>query len=659
MKINSVRFASFRQHRNAEFDFSDEHGGLVIIKGNNGAGKTTFLNGVTWCLYELVDGNTNFSRESLVSQSDVLATKLGDEIMTEVSLAITLGTGSNANISRRIYFVRVEDGVRVIRNELTVLAQDEKASGYVNQSEPQEWIDSKLPTRFSPYFLFDGERLDRFFKESDARFIKESVLQIAQVDILALTIKHLETLSEDLTRDAAKHIGTEGEKLASDFERVCNRITEMEEKRAVAVANVNNATDSVNDAQGRLGEISAIAQLVENRKLVVAAFQDANNRIQSCEDELSVWALQSGPSVLLNETLEKLRSEIENARRDQVLPPPFDPDALSGLLEHGECICGRELNSDSDARSHIEHIVAKYGVISEVGDALSRLEGPMLSSFSTISRSAQASEKILQRLRNSMEEAKSVGAKLEQLNQRLAGHDDTQVALLHDQLKKAEAAKDAAIDSRARFSAEIDLLKVQQTDIERKIASQKTQSVKAAEALRKSNFAKKTLELSRKVYQELSNGVRSDVALNLDEQFKKMIWKKDFVSEVGIDENFRVSVVNNRGFEILSELSAGERICLAFAYSLTLATVAGVRFPLVVDSPMGKLGPEVQDNLSDVLSSETGVKNGEEDQQLILLMTGTEYTKSVQKIFAKRNPMVYSIDFDVKVSETKIIRELN
>ena len=147
--------------------------------------------------------------------------------------------------------------------------------------------------------------------------------------------------------------------------------------------------------------------------------------------------------------------------------------------------------------------------------------------------------------------------------------------------------------------------------------------------------------------------------MNLDEQFKKMIWKKDFVSEVGIDENFRVSVVNNRGFEILSELSAGERICLAFAYSLTLATVAGVRFPLVVDSPMGKLGPEVQDNLSDVLSSETGVKNGGEDQQLILLMTGTEYTKSVQKIFAKRNPMVYSIDFDVKVSETKIIRELN
>ena len=92
---------------------------------------------------------------------------------------------------------------------------------------------------------------------------------------------------------------------------------------------------------------------------------------------------------------------------------------------------------------------------------------------------------------------------------------------------------------------------------------------------------------------------------------------------------------------------------------MTLATVAGVRFPLVVDSPMGKLGPEVQDNLSQVLSTETSVRTGDEDQQLILLMTGTEYTKSVQRIFAIRDPMVYSIEFDVAVSETKIARELN
>jgi DNA sulfur modification protein DndD len=166
------------------------------------------------------------------------------------------------------------------------------------------------------------------------------------------------------------------------------------------------------------------------------------------------------------------------------------------------------------------------------------------------------------------------------------------------------------------------------------------------------------MNLSRKVYEELSGIVRKEVATNLDQQFKKMIWKQDFIDEVGIDDSFRISVVNNRGFEILSELSQGEKICLAFAYSLTLANVAGIRFPLVVDSPMGKLNPEVQDNLSEVITSATNIKTNNEDQQLILLMTDTEYTPSVKKIFAKRNAMVYSIDFDVAVSETTITREL-
>ena len=180
--------------------------------------------------------------------------------------------------------------------------------------------------------------------------------------------------------------------------------------------------------------------------------------------------------------------------------------------------------------------------------------------------------------------------------------------------------------------------------------------MKAQEAIRKSNFARRTMDLSRKVYEELSGLVRNEVAKNLDQQFKSMIWKENFIDEVGIDENFHINVVNNRGFEILNGLSQGEKICLAFAYSLTLANVAGIRFPLVVDSPMGKLGPDVQDNLSEVIASATKMKTNNEDQQLILLMTDTEYTSSVQKIFAKRNALVYTIDFDVAVSETKITR---
>lgn len=659
MKINTVKFKSFRQHRDVEFDFSGDHGNLAVIKGNNGAGKTTFLNGVTWCLYGIVDGSQKFAAESLLSQSDIRATKPGDEILTEVTIALTLADGANATVARRIFFARNDVGVNVVQLELDVLSRDEVSAGYVKQADPSEWIESKLPTRFSPYFLFDGERLDRFFRESDARFIKDSVLQIAQVDVLGQTIRHLTTISEELTRDAAKNIGTEGATLAADYERACNRIAEMEKNYEDADTQVHESTELVEQAQGKLGDIAVVAELMEQRKQVLGFHDDASARYQSVEDELGAWALQAGPSALLQEMLDNLRAEIESARREQVLPPPFDPAALIALVEGGECICGRELTASSEATTCIKHIISKYDAISEVGDALSRLEGPMLSALSAVSKGKTTSTAILERLKNAKDDMTSLHLKWEQLNQRLAGHDDAQVTLLHDQLRKAEKAKETAIDSRARFSSELSHLKQDQSILEKRISSQKTQSVKAAEALRKSTFSQLTLKLANVVYDQLSDSVRNDVASSLDRQFKKMIWKEDFIDEVGIDENFRVSVVNNTGFEILGELSAGERICLAFAYSLTLGSVAGIRFPLVVDSPMGKLGPEVQNNLAAILAAETSPKEGQTDQQLILLMTDTEYTNSVARILAARDPLVYAIDFNVAVSETRLVRELN
>jgi DNA sulfur modification protein DndD len=531
--------------------------------------------------------------------------------------------------------------------------------GYQKQAEPKEWINSKLPERFSPYFLFDGERLDRFFRDSDAKAIRNSVLEIAQVDILELTTKHLATVSEDLTKDAAKLSGTEGVALAAEFERLCKRIEEFSHLHESADSEVSKANELVESSQTKMGDIAVIAQLMEQRKDMTVLNEGAVGKVRATEDELTHWALQAAPSAYLKDALARLKDEISSARSKQVLPPPFDPQALTELLQNETCICGRDLSAEDHARKHIEEIVAKYEVISEVGESLSLLEGPLLFQISTNAKSRAISDSILERLKNQLQDVGKLKERLDQLNSKLAGHDDSQVNLLHDSLKKAEKARVSAIEKRAQFDAELRQLRQSREGIEKKMSLQKSQSAKALESSRRKEFSLCVLELSRKVYEDLCDGVRKDVMVNLDKQFKKMIWKKDFISSVGIDDEFRVSVINNTGFDILNDLSAGERICLAFAYSLTLSGVAGLKFPFVADSPMGRLGPEVQDNLASVLAEETAPCEGEESQQLILLMTGSEYTGSVAKLFAKRKPMVYEIEFDTKVSETTITKEKN
>ena len=52
MELNKVSIKNYRQYRNVEIEFargSDKN--FTVIRGNNGTGKTTLLNALSWCLY--------------------------------------------------------------------------------------------------------------------------------------------------------------------------------------------------------------------------------------------------------------------------------------------------------------------------------------------------------------------------------------------------------------------------------------------------------------------------------------------------------------------------------------------------------------------------------------------------------------------------------
>ena len=60
-KISSIEITNFRQYEgtqevNLKFDKTKN---VSIIIGNNGAGKSNFLNAITWCLFIEIHENKN------------------------------------------------------------------------------------------------------------------------------------------------------------------------------------------------------------------------------------------------------------------------------------------------------------------------------------------------------------------------------------------------------------------------------------------------------------------------------------------------------------------------------------------------------------------------------------------------------------------------
>lgn len=51
MKLNKVILKNFKKHK--DLIFEPKASGIISISGNNGSGKTTILEGISWCLFRI------------------------------------------------------------------------------------------------------------------------------------------------------------------------------------------------------------------------------------------------------------------------------------------------------------------------------------------------------------------------------------------------------------------------------------------------------------------------------------------------------------------------------------------------------------------------------------------------------------------------------
>ena len=381
MKITRIQLENFRQHRKLEIELDPSASSFTIIKGRNGAGKTNLLKAITWVLTgKLAKDEIKFDLKSLVSLSAAKEASNGDVIEVAVRLDLNLGEGKIAQLERTARFVKSGPGIQDLsfsQSELTVMTLEDKLKGFQKEPNPDLWLESIFPDRFSHYFLFDGEHLHRFFKETEANFVKRAVLEIANIDQLEKIVEHLTGMSLQLVREAGSVAGVKGEELRKQYEFVENKIDsireDLKQKNIISVG----LNDQLEEAQTKLGDIAAIQKDIAMRNHLDSVAQSASLRASEARKELSNWAFKVGPALMLASQLQAVQAQIDSARLKKVLPPPYKPEALQELLNQGSCICGRELESNSVSCKHVETLLAKFAGLSEIGTLLSDLQQPI------------------------------------------------------------------------------------------------------------------------------------------------------------------------------------------------------------------------------------------------------------------------------------------
>ncbi len=655
MKISRIEIRNFRQHRNIDLDLSKERGNFTVIRGLNGTGKTNLLKAITWCVTgDLGRSEPRHNPTSLVSHGAISDTPVGEAVTLSVVLELDFGGEERAEVTRSSVFSRVEEGLVPSSTNL-VVSRHEAERGWQKEFEPDLWLDRQLPQRFSHYFLFDGERLEKFFKETEARFVKEAVLEIAQIDNLERMVERLQQTAGDLTKAvASQRQGDSGATLESAYKELEKGEEKLKEDLAKKKAEKAENENAIDSAKTRLGDVAAIqSELKRLHSLEVAANQ-AHERADHASNEFYSWTSSVAPYMMMFGAVQSLEGEIEGARSRKELPPAYDPDSLKELLKEGVCVCGGEIGKGSEGHSHIQKLVEDFSALSEIGDALRNAEGPLSRLRGRFYDERGKAELLGKSRSDHAKEASSADSKFNDLKKKLSGHDDQQIATLGQAFENAvEGAKSIERDL-SKLERDLEDTKIARVKLQSEIEAAGAKDTKAKTKLRELGFTKEVLAHSQSLFDELRNEVREDVAANLNREFQKMIWKKDAFEPVEIDEDYRVKVINKLGFENREGLSAGETACLAFAFSLTLSKVAGVRYPMVVDSPLGRLSGEVKKSVAKVLSNFLAPESDQGSAQLLMFVTDEEYDESVSEALAGQSPLLFDILFNQESGEAAL-----
>ena len=162
------------------------------------------------------------------------------------------------------------------------------------------------------------------------------------------------------------------------------------------------------------------------------------------------------------------------------------------------------------------------------------------------------------------------------------------------------------------------------------------------------------------LFTDIINKFKDRVELNTKNYFFDLIWKKDTYTDITINDDYHLKVIHKDGYDAVANLAAGERLVLALAFVAAIRTITGHKFPLVIDTPLGKLAGVQKTNVGKLLPEFL------DQTQLTLLATNTEYQSpikdeeteelfpSVRELFEPNINEEYKINYNEKTGRSDI-----
>ena len=672
---------------NQKISFATRDEGFTVIFGKNGEGKSNLLNAINWCLYkfephgigeDMTDHKSENKSLPIINNRCITETK--EETRADVKVDIWIQKGDTVySITRTLGILkhkletktlasgkeeillydhdgdRIPNGCEKMNEPFTTFVVTKKGphdsdfTDTIREGPPENMVKEILPQSLSQYFLLDGEFLEGFWHTNIK--IREGIEQISQLHLISGTTQYIQNLmmvpskgfskdTDDLTSKIKQYVrfenskDEEGNESWTDEERFKENPEDDDHYlHSTGKPRIQDIDDDIERINQKLTSLSENIQRLNSAGLDELKMKYAKLDVEVGELEKEYMEagntflfnlIKKGPQIMLKDAIQTSIQIIDKAIDLGGLPVKYKRIFADSLLESQQCVCHEPLGLKDERRKHVQDFKDK--LVGEEDKDEAAILGYDFKKFFL--------KDYVKFCKDNFEDPRTIHSKaLSKYNdtdQEFSGI-KTQIANkggdeglklinlqkdLLERIKKLNEWKNKSttnlgINNKERGKIKIELEKALKSNDKAK---------KVAHELKIWDKIAITLE---KIYGDLKEDIRKDVQENTWKNYKDLLSNPSEFVSFEIEPDYTVHLLDKNNFNKVRNLSAGQSLLLTLAFVAAIRGPTGYKFPLVIDSPAGKIdGPNTHNIgicLPDFLPN----------AQLTLLVTNKEYTDNI------------------------------
>lgn len=576
----------FTYYGKTVFDFRCSEQPITLIIGENGFGKTSFINSIKIALHGITKDLLSIG-ELVLSKQDYI---LGNSEKNFSGLINRLSKKEGNNTA--FITLKIEDGdifylqrtFKALKNNYSesLVIYDAEMNKIMEEDEAQDFINSKISPTLAKFFFFDGEKIQTIadFTKHEFRQMLEDVLEL---DIYDQIIEDSEKVIRKIKKES---LDTKSQQELINKENVLVKIQEdISNTKILLDEHTNNLKNTLSlqkDLDNKLSKLKG--QYKEPLDEAKNRLSKEESRLLEYQQKIKELSLYSLPLFFNKNLAKKVKIDVEDNYQGKISIPQniinIKKDEFLSLI------------SETD-KDYIEKVFEK------VFTNDSGKQSVIFADSTTIETQYKNIEKtnlkqLLSNISKLNDEIKNIKNEIIDLEYK---KEKDQKEYESDFKKSKELAELVGIEKTnvENLENKLDSLENQEKELKKELSKISIQDHKNEMAIKKINTLESMISISSKMKDKIKEDKRELLESSINAKFKllkKEGYEADFIK---VDNNFNINIFDKDMYamDILSS-SSGQKQIIATALIWGISEYISEDIPMVIDTPLGRLDDKNQ-----------------------------------------------------------------